>query len=788
MLYLANKEKDLLREQKAIKLVLTAICGGTLILLAFILKELFCGNNKFEFHSLIHAYGLMGVNLVLTVMAYISAGIYFLNNKEDGFFIISLYYLSMLVNAIVNIDDNIMNNYFIQILSPLFRLFIISRVISKNKIFSKENKLRGNIIVTLSSILTARLDKKISSLVINDSSGYLGKLAFIIMAIIIIQYLWVNGVLIKKSIKEVQSVYVSVIASLYLIIIRWLYFFNSAWNPEVKIIQRNFYSLVYLTIMSNVAVICGIFIKIIKEININKKLQKELNIFYYVSEFDCVNNILITDSEWNIIYGNKTLINNYSTKGNVEEQYTEITKNFIKYSTQLSNINIDDLRNEVKSKGYWKGKVIGRNQEHAILLHVKKIMYENQTYFFASFNDITKEHKLSKNIEEKEALLTTINDNIQDIIIGVSDDDNIRYVNKAALNTFNYDEEELIGENLSKIINLCNKNIEFSNINNKYSCVGINSKGAEIDLLSTYNYIGDENDTGVEKIVIAKDLTQEKKYQKLAFEYNKIKAYENAKSEFFANLSHELRTPINIISSTLQLLNKVKKENIDEFINFYDRYKDVLGTNCYRMLRLVNNLIDITKIDVGVIEPKFVNTNIVELIESVSLSVIPYAREKDIEIIFDTDVEDLIIKCDMEKIERIILNLLSNAIKFSDRDKTILVDVTSDEEWIKVSVNDEGKGIPKSMQKFIFDRFVQVDKSLNRKTEGSGIGLSIVKALVDMHDGKISVSSKKDGGTIFNMYLPNKILENKDITNFDEFNIDTKNVQLELSDIYELYS
>lgn len=788
MLYLANKEKNLLREQKIIKLILAIIISGSLVLLMFVLKDLFYGRNRFEFEfeSVMHAYGLMGVNLLLTVMAYISSGIYFLNNNEDSFFIISLYYLSMLINALVNANENIMNNYFIQILSPLLRLFIISRVVNKKKTFSKENKLMDIIIVSILSIITSKIDGNISNLVITDKYRYLGKISFFIMIIIIILYLVVNKLLIKKSIKEIQSVYVSIIASLYLIIMRGLYFLSSAWNPETKIIQRNFYSLIYLTIMANVAVVCGVFIEIIKEINENKKLQKELNIFYYVSEFDHINNILITDSEWNIIYANKTLINNYCSKENIEEQYKEIEDNFYRYG-KISCDDVDTIHKEAENKGYWKGKFVSENHESAILLDVKRITYENQTYFSISFNDITTEHKLSKEIEEKEALLTTINDNIQEALIGISDDDTIKYVNKSTLDMFNYKEEELIGENLNKIINSC-KDIEFSDTNSKYTFVGIDSIGNEIELLSVCNDINEENDANLKKIIISKDLTEEKKYEKLNFEYNKIKAYENAKNEFFANLSHELRTPINVISSTLQLLNKSKKSNIYKFINFYDKYENALGTNCYRMLRLVNNLIDITKIDVGAIEPRFVNTNIVELIENISLSIIPYAKEKNINMIFDTDIEELIIRCDMEKIEKIILNLLSNSIKFSERDKTILVNITSNKEWVKVTVQDEGRGIPESMKDFIFDRFVQVDKSLNRKTEGSGIGLSIVKALVDMHEGNISVSSEINKGSTFDVYLPNKMLEGKGITSFDEFNIDTKKIELELSDIYELYS
>lgn len=787
MLYLTNKEKELLREKKVIKVMLAIIFAGLSVLIVFIFKDLFYGKNKFEVHSLVYAYGLMSVNLLLGLMACISSGIHYISNKKNNFYIISLFYLSILVNSLSNIDGDIMNNYFIQILSPSFRLFILSGIVNKKRIFSEEKKFINIISVCILSIITSEIDTKISDMVINDNSGVLSLISFVIMLSLIIGYIIINTILIKKSLEEIESGYVCIIASIYLIVIRWAYFLHSAWNPEIKIIQRNFYSLVYLTIMANLAVITGVFIEIIKEINKNRKLEKELKIFYYVSELDCINNILVTDSEWNVIYVNETALNNYCYKENKDKNYYEIHKSFDEYRKHLLDFDGEKLHEIVENKGFWKGKIVREDNEKASLLYVRKINFDNQVYYFASFNDITTEYKLSKEIEEKEALLSTINDNIQDIIIGVSDDDVIKYVNKAALNTFNYSYDELVGEKLDKIMYSCKRHTEFNDINKKFNCIGIDSTNNKIELKSICNDISEENDPNLKKIIISKDLTQERQYEKLNDEYNKIKAYENAKNEFFANLSHELRTPINIISSTLQLLNKARKNDIYMFIDFYDKYKKVLGTNCYRMLRLVNNLIDITKFEVGALKTDFVNTNIVELVENVSLSVIPYAKEKNIDIIFDTDIEESIIKCDMEKIERIILNLLSNSIKFSKKDKTIFVDVISNKEWIKISVRDEGRGIPKTMQEFIFDRFVQVDKSLSRKTEGSGIGLSIVKALIDMHDGKISVNSELDKGTTFDIYLPNKILEDKEITSFDEFNIDTKKVELELSDIYELY-
>ncbi len=261
------------------------------------------------------------------------------------------------------------------------------------------------------------------------------------------------------------------------------------------------------------------------------------------------------------------------------------------------------------------------------------------------------------------------------------------------------------------------------------------------------------------------------------------------KSEFFSNLSHELRTPLNVIMSTLQLLDiESKRDGVASAV----KQKKLLGImkqNCYRQLRLVNNIIDSTKIDSGFFEINMQNHNIISVIENIVSSVHIYIENKGLKIIFDTDIEEKIIACDLDGIERIILNLLSNAVKFTQRGGRIDVKITDNGKSIIISIKDTGIGIPKDKQKIIFDRFRQVDKSLTRNYEGSGIGLSLVKKLVELHDGVIKVQSEYGYGTEFVIELPVKqIPENDTIINKNKHESNNENVFIEFSDIYNMTS
>jgi len=268
---------------------------------------------------------------------------------------------------------------------------------------------------------------------------------------------------------------------------------------------------------------------------------------------------------------------------------------------------------------------------------------------------------------------------------------------------------------------------------------------------------------------------------------NEIVEYDKFKTEFFANISHELRTPLNVIWSTLQLINTIDDSKI---IGNKDikNYFGIMNQNCLRLLRLINNLIDSTRIDGDFLTLNLCLGNIVYFVEEMSLSVAQYIEAKGINLIFDTEVEEKIMAFDIDKLERIILNILSNAVKFTEKGGTIWVNIYDLEHKIRISIKDTGIGIPSDKQKFIFERFAQVDRTTTRIHEGSGIGLSLVKSLVEMHEGSIKVTSEEGKGSEFIIELPTYLSpHNKDANNLMYNSSESKyvdRINIEFSDIY----
>ena len=177
------------------------------------------------------------------------------------------------------------------------------------------------------------------------------------------------------------------------------------------------------------------------------------------------------------------------------------------------------------------------------------------------------------------------------------------------------------------------------------------------------------------------------------------------------------------------------------------------------------------------------NNNIVEVVEEIVMSVTNFTDSKGLNIIFDTDTEEKIIACDPEKIERVVLNLISNAIKFSDKGDEIFVDVKDKNEFVEISVKDNGIGIEEKNLNMIFDRFKQVDKSLSRNTEGTGIGLSLVKSIVELHGGSIYVESEFGKGSKFTVKLPSEKVLQENMIYSSKVRSKNESIRVELSDI-----
>lgn len=256
--------------------------------------------------------------------------------------------------------------------------------------------------------------------------------------------------------------------------------------------------------------------------------------------------------------------------------------------------------------------------------------------------------------------------------------------------------------------------------------------------------------------------------------------HDQLKNEFMANVSHELRTPLNVILGTVQLLELRKTEEDTK----EHKYIKILKQNCYRLVRLINNIIDITKIDADFYELKKQDCDIVNLVEEITVSVAEYALSKNITVDYDADTDKKVINCDPDQIERIVLNLLSNAIKFTPAGGKISIFMHDKAEKIELIVKDNGIGIPKDKQQRIFKRFEQVDKSLTRH-EGSGIGLSLVKALVEKHGGIIKLNSDEGKGSEFIVELPCNVQNIESHQCFDStFKNSPEKINIEFSDIY----
>ncbi|SDC62273.1 MULTISPECIES: GAF domain-containing sensor histidine kinase [unclassified Candidatus Frackibacter] len=270
--------------------------------------------------------------------------------------------------------------------------------------------------------------------------------------------------------------------------------------------------------------------------------------------------------------------------------------------------------------------------------------------------------------------------------------------------------------------------------------------------------------------------------KKEELEYNKLK------TKFFANMSHELKTPLNLIFSSLQMLNLYQEKNLNqEHQDNLTKYTKTIKQNANRLLRLANNILDITKIDIGAFNLKLQNINIINVVKRVSDSVKDYIESNGKVLKVNLDIEEKIIACDPIKIERILLNLLSNAVKFTDQGDTITVSTSLGEEGdnVIISVKDTGIGMKEDKQQVIFEEFRQIDETFSRNVEGTGIGLSIVKSLVELHDGQISLNSEVNKGSEFTIKLSNRTLSAEESDQYYNYEDSLDRVEIEFSDIYD---
>ena len=378
-----------------------------------------------------------------------------------------------------------------------------------------------------------------------------------------------------------------------------------------------------------------------------------------------------------------------------------------------------------------------------------------------------------------------------DLMAIIGTDKKIKKVSKCCKELLGWSEEELTLSEWSNFVHEDDVFKVLAYIRNSNIKNGI--KGLELRFKckdESYRWI-ENNCRYVEEsevyILTARNITEKKQIMEEKIAYEKAIELESIKSQFFSNISHEFKTPLNIILATMQVINKnIENKSIISIKGAnLDRYMNSIKQNCYRLLRLVNNIIDISKIDYGYYDIELGNYNIVSVVEDITMSVLEYVNNKGIELVFDTEVEEEIIACDPDKIERIILNLLSNAIKYTEADGKISVNIYSDKENVYITVSDTGIGIPEEKINKIFERYEQIDNKLTRNFNGSGIGLSLVRSLVEMHEGRVWVESKVNEGSKFIISLPKKTVATENVKSVDLTKSKVEKCSIEFSDIYK---
>ena len=434
-------------------------------------------------------------------------------------------------------------------------------------------------------------------------------------------------------------------------------------------------------------------------------------------------------------------------------------------------------------------------------------------FIILSLNNVTE--KVNYRIEnEKKALviekqkdqLEGIMQNMSDAIFIIDRDGKYILKNKAAMERFNIELKQ-VGDinNVAKFYYLDGKEITLQNmpevlmqrgIETKDQVINIKFPNREIYVSVSATPIFDHQGNYTMGVLSSRDITIHMKHsetikaQQYALWQAEKKEREDLekviemKDEFLSLISHEFKTPLTVIISALQAMNFLYKDQITDKVKIY---LDKIKQNTFRQVRLVNNILDITGVNAGNIKLNIRNLDIIFITNSIVESVGIYANQKGVNLSFESECTQKIIAMDEEKYERILLNLLSNAIKFTAKDKNIKVKITCEDVNVKVFVIDEGMGIPEDKHELIFERFGQVDSSYTRQAEGSGIGLSLVKLMVNALGGNISVESQEDLGSSFCVEFPTLILEKEPQGEELKGLIDTRltqSIAIEFSDIY----
>ena len=397
------------------------------------------------------------------------------------------------------------------------------------------------------------------------------------------------------------------------------------------------------------------------------------------------------------------------------------------------------------------------------------ITINNKSYLHSIIFDVTEDEESSRPVTQMQAIL----DNLP--FVAWFKDLQGRYmaVNKSFEDQYGFLKENIVGKYDFEIFSKAQadtflfgdidiitkrKKVHFEEKNE-------NGKWNEVYKSPVYNEYGNIiGTTGITRDITEKKLQEKALHDAERREMQLLQETIELKDNFITMITHEFKTPIAIINAAIQTMEIVCKDEITaKMRNYISKIKQ----NSLRQQRLVDNLLDITRLKAGRMKTNFKNVEIVSLTREIVDSVKLFADQKRLKLTFQTACDSVMISTDVEKYERILLNLLSNAIKFTPAQKSITVLLYKQGSFLKLEIKDKGIGVPEDKKNVIFERFGQADNSLTRQAEGTGIGLYLVKLLVDNLEGTIQLESTEGCGSTFSVSLP---LQQEDSLNSHKIN------------------
>ncbi len=348
----------------------------------------------------------------------------------------------------------------------------------------------------------------------------------------------------------------------------------------------------------------------------------------------------------------------------------------------------------------------------------------------------------------------------------------MNYKSRNSANNFDINIDDIIVEKKVKYA-ISDYDFEILNFDNLLSFIDVNNDCHGFTEIFRETDFTLEDSTCFQTIVqqVSLPLKSAILYQEIIDTNKKLEKLERLKSDFISIVSHELRTPLTTIKNSLDIIISGKTGELQEnTIKFLDMAK----RNVTRLSGIINDLLDISKIEAGKLDFKYTNASIIPVIEYVKNNLQSMAKEKEIQLEYEqANTSEIEIYADTNRLEQVLTNLVSNAIKFTPNNGKIKIttstinakDIKTEEcfkseieklsgDYIQVCVSDQGIGIDKENLKQVFDKFQQIENSLSRQVGGSGLGLAIAKQLIEAHNGAIWCDSIINKGSNFYFVIP----------------------------------